>query len=127
MASSAARASCRSSSAKPAASPMLMPLRRASKGRHGSRETRPSDAKPHSTLWHNASTPPTTTASTRPRRSQRSATANTLALDEQAVDTVTAGPPRPSASATNIAGACGVFSRGERQRAGKPPSAAGAR
>ena len=88
----------RSSRAKPAASPRLMPLRSASNGRHGSGETSCSALKPNRTLPHSVSTPPTTAASARPRRSSRSAVANTLALDEHAVETVTHGPSRSSAS-----------------------------
>ena len=92
--------SARSSRAKPAASPMLMPLRSASNGRHGSGETSCSALKPNRTLPHSVSTPPTIAASARPSRSIRSALANTLALDEQAVETVTLGPSRSSASWT---------------------------
>ena len=113
----------RSSSAKPAASPRLMPLRSASKGRQGSGDTSSSELKPNSTLPHSVSTPPTTAASTRPRRISRSAEAKTLALDEQAVEIVSAGPSRPSASCTNIASECGVCTAGRRCSAGKPPSA----
>ena len=92
-----ARRAPRSSSAKPAASPRLMPSRAASNGRHGSGDTSSSELKPNSTLPHSVSTPPTTAASTRPRRISRSAEANTLALDEQAVEMVSHGPSRPSA------------------------------
>ena len=88
----AARRLSRSSSAKPAASPRLMPLRSASNGRHGSGDTSSSELKPNSTLPHSVSTPPTIAASARPRRISRSACANTLALDEQAVETVTLRP-----------------------------------
>ena len=42
--------------------------------------------KPNRTLPHKVSTPPTMAASTRPSRIIRSAVANTLALDEQAVE-----------------------------------------
>ena len=89
-----------------------MPLRSASKGRQGSGDTSSSELKPNSTLPHSVSTPPTTAASTRPRRISRSAEAKTLALDEQAVEMVSAGPSRPSASCTNIASECGVWTSG---------------
>jgi hypothetical protein len=44
-----------------------------------------------------------------------------LALDEQAVDTVSAGPSSASACCTKAVTACGVFSVGWRSAAGKPP------
>ena len=71
---------------------MLMPRRSGSNGRHGSGDTRPSELKPYSTLSHSVSTPPTIAASASPLRISRSACANTFALDEQAVATVTEGP-----------------------------------
>ena len=90
------------SSAKPAASPRLMPSRSTSNGRHGVGATNSSELKPNSTLPHSVSTPPTTAASISPRRISRSAEANTLALDEQAVDTTQRGPASCSASATAL-------------------------
>ena len=100
-----------------------MPLRSASNGRHGSGETSWSALKPNRTLPHSVSTPPTMAASTRPRRSIRSAVANTFALDEQAVETVTHGPSRPSAAWTKSASECGVWTSGLRLSAGNAPSA----
>ena len=98
----------RSSSAKPAASPRLMPRRATSNGRHGSGETSSSELKPNSTLPHSVSTPPTTAASASPARISRSACANTLALEEHAVATVTQTPVRPSACWTKSPSECGV-------------------
>ena len=49
---------------------------------------------------HRLSTPPTTAASTQPASIMRCAVANTLALDEQAVDTTWAGPVKASAART---------------------------
>ena len=49
---------------------------------------------------HRLSTPPTTAASTMPASIIRAAAANTLALDEQAVETTYAGPCKPSAART---------------------------
>jgi hypothetical protein len=83
--------------------------------------------KPNRTLPHSVSTPPTMAASTRPSRSIRSAVANTLALDEQAVETVTHGPSSASASCTKFASECGVWTRGLRLSAGKLPSASSVR
>src|SRR5258706_529084 len=76
---------------------MEMPSRATSKGRHGWPEIRPSELKPYSVVRHSESTPPTTAASIRPAEIIRRADANTLALDEHADDTTTAGPPRPRA------------------------------
>jgi uncharacterized protein with beta-barrel porin domain len=83
--------------------------------------------KPNSTLPQSVSTPPTTAASTSPSRSMRSAVANTLALDEHAVDTVRHGPSSASASCTKPASECGVWTRVLRSAAGKRPSASSAR
>jgi hypothetical protein len=80
----------------------------ASKGRHGSGDTSSSALKPNSTLSHNESTPPTTAASTMPSRISRSALANTLALDEHAVEIVRQGPSIPNAAATKAVSECGV-------------------
>ena len=55
-------------------------------------ETSSSELNPNSTLPQSVSTPPTTAASARPMRISRSACANTFALDEQAVATVTLIP-----------------------------------
>ena len=85
-----------------------MPSRMASKGRHGKGDTSSSELKPNSTLPHSVSTPPTTAASINPSRSMRSAVANTLALEEQAVERVDDGPESCNASHTNIASECGV-------------------
>ncbi len=85
---------------------MLMPSRATSNGRHGDADTRPSARKPNSVLAARLSTPPTIAASTRPASIIRFACANTFALDEHAVDVVDAGPPAPSASATNAVVAC---------------------
>ena len=56
----------RSSSAKPAASPIEMPPRSASQGRHATGEIRSSEAKPCSVMRHRLSAPPTTAASHTP-------------------------------------------------------------
>ena len=104
-----------------------MPLRAASNGRHGPGETSSSALKPNSTLSHRVSTPPTTAASIRPSRSIRSALANTLALDEQAVETVRHGPSSASAAATKAASECGVWIAARSMSSGKPPSASSRR
>jgi hypothetical protein len=80
---------------------MEMPSRSASSGRHGSRDSRPSALKPYNVDNARLSTPPTTAASHTPASIARAASANTLALDEHAVDTVIAGPRRPSAVRTS--------------------------
>ena len=82
---------------------MEMPLRSASKGRQGSGESSSSELKPYSVVRHSESTPPTMAASIRPAAIMRAAEANTLALDEQAVETTTAGPSRPKAVRTKSA------------------------
>ena len=87
--------SARSSSAKAAPSPMEMPLRPASQGRQGSAEVSSSEAKPYSVVRHSESTPPTSAASMVPSASWRAAAANTLALDEHAVEMVAAMPVMP--------------------------------
>ena len=89
-----------SSSAKAAASPIDKPWRAASPGRHGSGEVSSSEAKPYSVVRHSESTPPTTAASARPAAISRSAAANALADDEQAVEMANAGPRTPSSSRT---------------------------
>ena len=74
---------------------MEMPSRAASKGRQAWLDIRPSELKPYRVVRHRESTPPTTAASISPAAIMRRAEANTLALDEQADDTTTAGPARP--------------------------------
>jgi hypothetical protein len=64
--------------------------------------------KPNNTLPHSESTPPTMAASARPVRIKRSACANTFALDEHAVATVTLKPVSPSACWTKSPSECGV-------------------
>ena len=108
-------------SAKPAASPIEMPSRAASKGRQGEGDTSSSELKPNNTLSHSVSVPPTTAASTRPRRIIRSALANTFALDEQAVATVRQGPSRSKTVATKPASECGVCRTGRCRSAGMRP------
>src|SRR6476659_10185458 len=98
--------------AKPPASPSDRPSRVASNGRHALADTSPSELNPYSTLLHNVSTPPTTAASTTPASISRAACANTLALDEQAVATVTQGPRNPVASCTKSPSECGVCTIG---------------
>ena len=105
---------------------MLMPRRASSKGRQGSGETSCSAWKPNSTLPHRLSTPPTTAASASPRRIRRSAAAKTLALDEQAVDTVSAGPCRPSASCAKPVSECKVCNAGLSGWGGNTPVASSA-
>ena len=85
-----------------------MPRRSTSNGRHGSGDTSSSELKPNNTLPHSVSTPPTMAASAMPVRIKRSACANTLALDEHAVATVTLMPVRPSACWTKSPSECGV-------------------
>ena len=102
-----------------------MPRRVALKGWHGSGDSSCSAAKPNSTLPHSASTPATTTASARDRRSQRSACAKALALDEQAVDTVAHGPCSASACCTKAVTAWIELRLSLRSALGKPPSAVG--
>ena len=80
----------RSSSAKAAASPMLMPERCRVERPAGLAPTpAASELKPNNTLPHSESTPPTTTASATPSSSSRAPCAKALALEEQAVATVT--------------------------------------
>ena len=70
---------------------MLMPGRARIERPAGLRATpAASELKPNSTLPQSESTPPTTAASARPSSSSRAPCANTLALEEQAVATVTA-------------------------------------
>src|SRR6185437_563711 len=114
-------ASMRSSSAKPAASPIEMPSRCTSNGRQACVETSSSEWNPNSTLSHSVSTPPTSAASTRPSRIRRSADAKTFADDEHAVESVSAGPAMPVASATNAVSECGVWISGRCRSAGKWP------
>ncbi len=59
-----------------------------------------SEAKPYSVVRHRESTPPTTAASMVPSCNWRAAAANTLALDEQALDRLMAMPSMPKASRT---------------------------
>ena len=92
-----------SSSAKAAASPIDRPWRPASHGRQGSGEVSCSEAKPYSVVRHSESTPPTMAASASPVAISRSAAANALADDEQAVEMANAGPRRPSRSRTKDA------------------------
>ena len=56
----------RSSNAKAAASPIEMPLRCVSNGRHACSEVKPSELKPYSVVRHKESTPPTTAANSAP-------------------------------------------------------------
>ena len=101
----AGAASARSNSAKAAASPIDRPCRCASPGRHGSGEVSSSDEKPYSVVRHSESTPPTMAASASPALIMRSAAANALADDEQAVEMVNAGPRTPSPSRTKLTSA----------------------
>ena len=111
----------RSSTAKPPASPSDRPSRALSNGRHGALDTSPSELKPNSTLPHRVSTPPTSAASTTPAWISRAACANTFALDEHAVATVTHGPRRPVACCTKPPSECGVCTFGRAMSAGKAP------
>ena len=79
---------------KAAPSPIEIPLRLAAYGWHGALDSTSSELKPHSVVRHRESTPPTTTASTRPASIIRQAEAKTLPLDEQADDTEAAGPDK---------------------------------
>ena len=81
-----------SSSAKPAPSPIEMPSRSAANGRHGRRDSNSSEWNPNSVDMASESTPPTTAASHSPASIARAAAANTLALDEHAVEIVIACP-----------------------------------
>ena len=83
---------CRSNRTNPEASPMERPFRFVSHGRQGPSESSPSEANPYRVMKQRLSTPPATTASHRPASIQRDALANTLALDEQAVEMEVAGP-----------------------------------
>src|SRR4029453_6012288 len=82
----------RSSSTNPAASPIEIPLRAASKGRQMSCANNCNESKPCRVDRQRLSTPPTTAASIRPASIQRCALRNTLALDEQAVEITAMGP-----------------------------------
>src|ERR1700722_1765957 len=82
----------RSRSAKAAASPMEMPSRAASKGRHGAEEDSCSEWNPYRVVRQSESVPPTRAASMRPDSIMRLAAPNTLALDAHAEDTAKAGP-----------------------------------
>src|SRR5581483_8484039 len=96
-----ARAACEpgfSSSANAAPSPIEMPSRCASKGLQGPRASNPSEPKPYNVVRHRLSAPPTTAASQNPASIMRAAVPNTLALEEQAVDTTSDGPDSPSRS-----------------------------
>jgi hypothetical protein len=65
-----------------------------------------SELKPYRILMHKLSTPPTSTASTRPWLIHLAADAKTFALDEQAVLIVIDGPSSPVAAETKAPGAC---------------------
>ena len=80
-----------------------MPLRLAENGLQRAAETDSSALKPATVNRHIESAPPATTASTTPARSRRAAAISALALDEQAVEMVQAGPVLPMRSRTNRA------------------------
>ena len=109
-------------SANPAPSPMEMPLRSTSNGRHGSRDSSSSEPNPYSVVRQRLSTPPTTAASHRPAAIIRAAAPNAFALEEQAVETTDAGPSSPRCACTNASEGKGVLRAGiveiARQRAG---------
>ena len=84
---------------------MLMPWRCAENGLQRSLATDSSAMKPRTVNWHSESAPPVMTASTSPVRSNRAADAIALALDEQAVEMVQAGPRAPDSAARNRDGA----------------------
>src|SRR4051812_37693394 len=84
-----------SSSAKPAASPIEMPLRDASHGRHGLADNSPSDQNPCSVDSASEPAPPTSAASHNPAAIARAAAPNTFALEEHAVEMVTPMPRSP--------------------------------
>lgn len=82
---------------------MLMPARCDENGRQRVAEIDSSALKPATVKRHNESAPPAITASTMPARSRRAAEAIALAPDEQAVDSVHAGPVAPLRWRTNAA------------------------
>ena len=86
-----------------------MPLRFTSQGRQGSVEVSSSEAKPYSVVRHSESTPPTSAASSVPSSIWRAAAANTLALDEQAVEMVVAMPAMPRCVRSTSASAYGLW------------------
>ena len=86
-----------------APSPMLMPERFADIGLHRSADTDSSALKPAMVNSHRASTPPATTASTRPAFSRRAPEISAFAPDEQAVEITWAGPQVPSSPASHSA------------------------
>ncbi|MNV44554.1 hypothetical protein D3C71_1363190 [compost metagenome] len=86
-----------------APSPMLMPLRLTENGLQRAAETDSNALKPATVNRHIESAPPATTASTAPACSRRAADISALALDEQAVEIVQAGPVLPIRSRTKRA------------------------
>jgi hypothetical protein len=77
---------------KAAPSPMLSPSRFLLIGLLIVRDSELKASNPFNVSSHSASTPPVTTASQNPEARRLWAEANALALAEQAVDTVYAGP-----------------------------------
>ena len=73
----------------------------ASAGRQMSGEISCSELKPYSVVRQRLSTPPTTAASQAPASMARRAAANTLALEEQAVEILSAGPRSDRRRVTN--------------------------
>ena len=71
---------------------MESPSRSGSAGRQGLEDTNCREENPYKVVWHNESTPPTIAASQNPDCINREASANTLALEEHAVETTNAGP-----------------------------------
>ena len=98
----------RSTSANAAASPIEMPSRATSNGRHGWRDSSSSELKPYSVVRHNESTPPTTAASINPASIMRRAEPNTFAPDEHADEIAIAGPRSSKNARTNAAGEYGL-------------------
>ncbi len=83
---------------------MLMPLRLALIGLQRAVLTDSSAENPATVKAHSVSTPPVNTASHRPILIRRAALAMALALDEQALECVYAGPDTPSSAANMTAG-----------------------
>src|SRR6266852_5411139 len=81
---------------KAAASPIDMPRRSRSKGRHGVGSSSLSALKPMKQMWVSASTPPTSAVGVTPARTRSAPSAMDAAPAAQAMTTVSFGPVSPS-------------------------------
>ena len=92
--------SAASSTTNAAPSPIDIPRRSRSNGRHGSGSSSLSALKPMKHRRVIASTPPASATSTTPSAISSAASASATAPEEQAVTTLWRGPPRPSRCAS---------------------------